>query len=934
HPNGPPRPDAGITGLENQLAGLNLNQKQAKNGKPSAGSLALRPAYGTQGQKIQLYANFVQMNIDKNIAIHRYHIALHPEERDRKKEQIIKLLVEQLPQKNKIVSDYASTLLSTVKFDQDLQTIPVTYRGEGEDTASKDARQYQVDVEYHRTLTVSELLEDLRNPTINSEYQVNKAEIIQALNIVLKDHAKSDSNLFTVGKNQGGNKIFSKSDATTSGDLGNGLSAVRGFYTSVRPATNRLLLNINVSNGAFYTPQCLKDLFKTTFPNCRASYPSYAKQVEKYLTKLKVMLNHLPERKNESGQVLNRYKTVLGFADVRDGSRLQKPPKVSSFAAGPEDVSFWFQERPESATGAQPQPAGYRTVSEHFLAVYGIELNKDYPVLNVGTREKPNYLPAEACSVAKGQPWKKTLNGFQTDGMLKFAGRPPFENARAIASEGFQTVGLTPQINPKLNEFGIEFGSSLLGVEGRVLSAPKVKYDKTLADTQRNPGQWNLRNTRFTEPRNLGRWAILVLKTPAFTEEMIDRDVFKAGLRNGLSSVGINNDDSVYASIVMMTSSTDSVLESSIAKAASLVDFVVTILPNKDATLYSYVKRLCDVKYGIRNISFVNSTLVSVLGKHGLDQYFANVAMKFNLKLGGTNQVVEQMEQSLLAQGKTMLLGLDVTHPSPGSADSTPSVAAMVSSIDKKLAQWPATLSLQAKAKQEDITNLKEMLRRHLGLWIKRGRNLEYPENIVVYRDGVSEGQFDKVLNDELPQLRQACRELYPVEKQRAGLPRFTVMVVTKRHQTRFYPSATQDATKNSNTMPGTTVDRGVTEAQRWTFYQQGHAAIQGTARSAKYDVLLDEVFSNVYRRLPLPPPCRNLQDVVERFNLGLCYIYGRATKSVSLCTPAKYADMACERARCYLSHLFNGSPGGKGQSAEVVGVTPHEKIKDTMFYL
>lgn len=59
--------------------------------------------------------------------------------------------------------------------------------------------------------------------------------------------------------------------------------------------------------------------------------------------------------------------------------------------------------------------------------------------------------------------------------------------------------------------------------------------------------------------------------------------------------------------------------------------------------------------------------------------------------------------------------------------------------------------------------------------------------------------------------------------------------------------------TKKSNTKPGTPVDRGITEAQRWTFYQQGHVAIQGTARSAKYDVLLDEVFSTVYAR-KLPP--------------------------------------------------------------------------------
>ncbi|KAI5303007.1 hypothetical protein KEM56_000132 [Ascosphaera pollenicola] len=115
---------------------------------------------------------------------------------------------------------------------------------------------------------------------------------------------------------------------------------------------------------------------------------------------------------------------------------------------------------------------------------------------------------------------------------------------------------------------------------------------------------------------------------------------------------------------------------------------------------------------------------------------------------------------------------------------------------------------------------------------------------------------------------------------------------------------------------------------------QQGHAAIQGTARSAKYDVLLDEVFSHMYSR-GVPPKFGSIQDVVESFNLGLCYIYGRATKAVSLCTPAKYADMACERARCYLSHYFiDDKSSDTSKEALYKKIRPHDRIKESMFYL
>lgn len=66
-----------------------------------------------------------------------------------------------------------------------------------------------------------------------------------------------------------------------------------------------------------------------------------------------------------------------------------------------------------------------------------------------------------------------------------------------------------------------------------------------------------------------------------------------------------------------------------------------------------------------------------------------------------------------------MIIGLDVTYPSPGSAEGTPSIAAMVSSVDKQLAQWPASLSIQAQSRQEGITDLKNMMTVALGLWQK-----------------------------------------------------------------------------------------------------------------------------------------------------------------------------------------------------------------------
>jgi eukaryotic translation initiation factor 2C len=46
--------------------------------------------------------------------------------------------------------------------------------------------------------------------------------------------------------------------------------------------------------------------------------------------------------------------------------------------------------------------------------------------------------------------------------------------------------------------------------------------------------------------------------------------------------------------------------------------------------------------------------------------------------------------------------------------------------------------------------------------------------------------------------------------------------------------------------------------------------------------------------------------DEIQKGANDTSYLYGRATRSVSLIPPAYYADIACERGRCYLNDFLN----------------------------
>lgn len=258
----------------------------------------------------------------------------------------------------------------------------------------------------------------------------------------------------------------------------------------------------------------------------------------------------------------------------------------------------------------------------------------------------------------------------------------------------------------------------------------------------------------------------------------------------------------------------DPELEEVLTGAAERLRLLYIILPVKHTALYNRIKQICDIKVGLVNICSVGNKLVDSAGRL---QYFGNVALKFNLKGGGDNQRVEASRLHFISRGETMIVGIDVTHPSPNSSSQAPSVAAMVASTDPNLAQWLATSSVQMTRRREMVDSLKHMLKRHLGLWKSEGGHSMFPRHILVYRDGVSEGQYEMVKDYELALLRLACEEVYdPVGQPR---PRITIVIVTKRHHTRFGPTQESQADNNGNCLAGIVTDRGITESQQWDFW-------------------------------------------------------------------------------------------------------------------
>ena len=170
------------------------------------------------------------------------------------------------------------------------------------------------------------------------------------------------------------------------------------------------------------------------------------------------------------------------------------------------------------------------------------------------------------------------------------------------------------------------------------------------------------------------------------------------------------------------------------------------------------------------------------------------------------------------------------------------------------------------------------------------------PERIIVFRDGVSESQFDQVLSMELEAIVSASDVHWkrinadkPLE-QHVPRPKIAYIVCQKNHHAKL-TCETQNSgdVHYTNLCPGVCVDAsastdGITSAVHNEFYLNAHIALQGTAKPTKYIMLYDDIGMKM--------------SELELLTYWTSYLYCRCNKPVSMATPATYAHLAAKRAR------------------------------------
>ncbi|KAG5308673.1 AGO2 protein, partial [Acromyrmex insinuator] len=844
-----------------------------------------RPNIGREGRPIGLRANHFQISMPRGY-VHHYDISIQPDKCPRKvNREIVETMVHaytKIFQSRKPVFDGRNNLYTRdpLPIGHDKVELEVTLPGEGKD------RVFRVVIKWLAQVSLFALEEALEGRTRQIPY-----DAVLALDVVMR-------HLPSMTYTPVGRSFFSTPEGYYH-PLGGGREVWFGFHQSVRPSQWKMMLNIDVSATAFYKAQpviefmCevldIRDINEQRKPLTDSQRVKFTKEIKG----LKIEITHC-------GAMKRKYRVC---------NVTRKPAQMQSF--------------PLQLENGQTVEC---TVAKYFLDKYKMKLRHPHlPCLQVGQEHKHTYLPLEVCNIVAGQRCIKKLTDMQTSTMIKATARSAPDREREINN----LVRRADFNNDSyVQEFGLTISNSMMEVRGRVLPPPKLQYGgrvsslsgQTKQQAMPNQGVWDMRGKQFFTGVEIRVWAIACFAP--------QRTVREDALRSFTTQLQkISNDAGMpiigQPCFCKYATGPDQVepMFRYLKSTFSQLQLVCVVLPGK-TPVYAEVKRVGDTLLGMATqcvqAKNVNKTSPQTL---------SNLCLKINVKLGGINSILVPSIRPKVFNEPVIFLGADVTHP-PAGDNKKPSIAAVVGSMDAHPSRYAATVRylnyfIEFYNKHIVIGAYSHIDKELLIMFYKSTGGYK-PHRIILYRDGVSEGQFLTVLQHELTAIREACLKLEIDYR-----PGITFIVVQKRHHTRLFCADKKEQSGKSGNIPaGTTVDVCITHPTEFDFYLCSHQGIQGTSRPSHYHVLWDD---NHFE-----------SDELQCLTYQLCHTYVRCTRSVSIPAPAYYAHLVAFRARYHLVEKEHDSGEGSHQSgcsedrtpgAMARAITVHADTKRVMYF-
>lgn len=464
-----------------------------------------------------------------------------------------------------------------------------------------------------------------------------------------------------------------------------------------------------------------------------------------------------------------------------------------------------------------------------------------------------------------------------------------------------QTVKEHEEASIYLTEWGLKLNDSTLPLEGRQLPPEVLHFGKGYKEQVNPKADWGRAATskQVLTPVPLTKWAVVFVSKNQSIVKQFCQVLSQQGPKMGINVampkvVGLDNDR------------TETYLKAVRAIIEPGVQLVVTIFPQMRSDRYAAIKKLCVAEKPVAS-QCVN--LKTISNEKKVTSVVQKIALQINCKLGG------ELWGTATPYKDLMVVGIDVYHDKTKKSGS---VAGVVASLNDSLSRYFSRAVFQGEG-QEIMDALKTAFVDSL---IKYWEvNHRWPQHIVVFRDGVGDGQLEVAEKHEAEQFIRTFRhvngnggdtkldEMLPEDYN----PGFTFVVVQKRINTRIY---LQTGPKNYDNPPcGTIVDHTVTRFKYKDFFLVPQSVNQGTVTPTHFIVLRElgtEPNAEVNRK---PVPKLEATDI-QKLAYKLTHMYFNWPGTVRVPAPVQYAHKLVDLVGQYVHRC------------------PAPQLEDKLFYL
>ncbi|XP_065548859.1 piwi-like protein 1 isoform X2 [Lathamus discolor] len=442
---------------------------------------------------------------------------------------------------------------------------------------------------------------------------------------------------------------------------------------------------------------------------------------------------------------------------------------------------------------------------------------------------------------------EKMRNDFNMMKDLAFHTRLPPEQRQREIGRLVEYIRKDDNVQKELRDWGLSFDSHLLSFTGRVVQGEKILQSGNAFDYNPQFGDWS-RETRAAPlicPKPLDNWLLIYTRRNYDTANTLLQNLFKV-----TPAMGIKMNKATMIEVDDRTEAYLRVLQQSITSDTNIV---VCVLSSSRKDKYDAIKKYLCTDCPVPSQCVIARTLSK---PQTVMAIATKIALQMNCKMGGELWSVE------IPLKQVMVVGIDCYHDTLSGKQS---IAGFVSSLNQTMTRWFSRCVVQSRG-QELVDGLKACLQTALRDWFKWNKYL--PSRIIVYRDGVGDGQLYTLVNYEVPQFLDCLKSVGKDYN-----PRLTVIVVKKRVNTRFFAES-KGALKNPP--PGTVVDVEVTRPEWYDFYIVSQAVRNGCVAPTHYNV--------IYDTSKLKP------DHIQRLTYKLCHMYYNWSGLIRVPAPCQYA--------------------------------------------